>query len=253
MRTRIYLTGRIAVEVGSEIALSEEQFRARQERLVFAYLACHRGKAVSRDELTGVVWPVERPLAWEAGISALLSRTKRLLSTETMESAGVRFLTAPGQFELDLDGDVWVDVEEAASAVDRAEGALRTGSPRSAFGPASVAASIARRPFLAADSSPWAEQQRLRLQRQLVRALECLAAVWLATSEPTLAAEAATDALALEPLRESAWRLLMRAHIASGNPAHAVSSYHRLRAALDEQMGIAPAKETEDLFLSVLR
>jgi hypothetical protein len=49
----IRLCGRMAVELGGrEVAL-----RGRQARLVVAYLAWHRDRPVSRDELIELLWP----------------------------------------------------------------------------------------------------------------------------------------------------------------------------------------------------
>ncbi len=247
---KIYLAGGIAVEAAGEVLLDERPFRSRQEKLTFVYLVCQRG-SVTRDQLADVLWPEEKPLAWKTGLSAILSRLKRLLSEAGLDQAGIS-LASSGQLQLVLPAGAWVDVEEAASALDHAEGALRLGRPADAFGPAIIASSIARRPFLAADSTAWAAQQRARLQRQLVRALECLAQVWLANADPALAVESAAEAASIDPCRESSARLLMLAHAASGNRAEAIRSYHRLRDMLSESLGIGPSAETEAVFLKIL-
>ncbi len=58
---RIYLTGRIAVEVDGEIVLREAQFRGRQERLTFAYMVCARARTIPREELAMLLWPEGSP------------------------------------------------------------------------------------------------------------------------------------------------------------------------------------------------
>ncbi len=246
----VYLAGGIAVEAEGEVLLDERPFRSRQEKLAFAYLACQRGP-VTRDQLADVLWPDDRPLAWKTGLSAILSRLKRLLSDAGLDRAGVS-LAATAQLQLVLPANAWVDLEEAASALDHAEGALRLGRPAEAFGPAIVASSIARRPFLASDSTAWAVQQRARLQRQLVRALECLSQVCLASGDTALAVESAAEAATIDPCRESSARRLMLAYAASGNRAEAVRCYHHLREVLSESLGIAPSAETEAVFLQIL-
>jgi hypothetical protein len=45
---RIYLAGRVGVAVGTTWAIHERQFRDRQGRRAFAYLACCRDRPVPR-------------------------------------------------------------------------------------------------------------------------------------------------------------------------------------------------------------
>jgi len=97
-----------------------------------------------------------------------------------------------GQYQLHLPVDTWVDLEAAASAIDEAEGALRAGYPGRILGPATVAATIAGRPFLSGVEGEWVESQRRKLERQLLRALDCLSSMWLDNKEPALAVETAT-------------------------------------------------------------
>ena len=75
----------------------------------------------------------------------------------------------------------------------------------------------------------------------------------LAVSQPTLAVEAALEALELDPLREPSWRTLMRGHEALGNRPEGLSAFHRLKAQLREDLGVSPSAETEALFTRILR
>ncbi len=123
---------------------------------------------------------------------------------------------------------------------------------RRAWSQATVAVSITSHPFLPGVDAPWAELQRARLRRILLRALECQAIAWLAAGEPSLAVEAATQAVALDRLRESSHRALIRALVAAGHPAEAMATYHRLRGILAEELGTDPAPETQALFTELL-
>jgi len=252
MDTRVYLTGRVSLEVNGDLVIDEHHFRGRQARLVFAYLVCERRRPVPREELAEVVWPGETPPAWETALSALVSKLRSLLACTGVCPAYGSISRGSANYELHLPADTWVDLEAASSAIDEAEGALRAGDPRRAWGPANIAATIARRPFLPGSSSEWVDSQRRKLQRQTSRALDCLAKVWLSTGDADLAVEAATDAVALDNFRESSYRLLMQAHAAGGNRAEAVRVYHRLRGLLAEELGTDPSKDTEELYLELL-
>ena len=252
MGIRIYLAGRIAIEVDGKVVVNERQLRGRQGRLVFAYLVCERTRPVSKEELATVVWPDELAPAWEGALSALVSRLNGLLAADSLGGRGVSLSRSFGQYQINLPADVWIDLEAGTSAIDRAEAALRAGEPGRVLGPATVAATVARRPFLSGVTGFWADSQRGKLKRQLIRALDCLSEMRLASGEPGLAIEMGIEAIGLDPFRELSYQLLMRAHAASGNKAEAVQVYHRLRKVLDDELGTEPSKETEALYLGLL-
>ncbi|MEX0801577.1 MAG: hypothetical protein WD379_10215 [Dehalococcoidia bacterium] len=163
MDLRIYLAGRVGVEYRGELVIDERQFRGRQARLAFAYVVLERSRPVPRWELAALLWPDEMPPAWETALSAIVSRMRSLLARTPLPPGEASLSSGFGQYQLRLPASAWVDVEETATAIDVAEGALRAGEPKRAFGPATVAATIARRPFLSGDRGEWAEGQREKL------------------------------------------------------------------------------------------
>ena len=88
------------------------------------------------------------------------------------------------------------------------------------------------------------EGQRAMLHDVLVRGLDCFVAIYSHSGEIPLALRAATEAVTLEPFRESGYRQLMRLHLANGNRAEARRVFERCRAVLAEELGIAPSPET---------
>ena len=252
MSIRIYVTGRVTIEVDGKVVTSERQLRGRQGRLVFVYLVCERSRTVSREELATVVWPEETPPSWEGALSALTSRLSALLSTELLEPRGLSLSRDLGQYQIHLPSDAWIDLEAGVSAIDRAEAALRLDEPGRVLGPATVAATIARRSFLPGVDGFWQDSQRRMLQRQLVRALDCLSEMRIASGEPVLAVETATEAVSLDPFRERSYQFLMQAHAEGGNRATALRVYHRLRKLLADELGTEPSAETEALYVKLL-
>lgn len=252
MGVKIYLTGRTAVEADGQRVIEERQFRGKQARLAFAYLVSERARPVPKGELAQVLWPGEMPPAWEGALSALLSRLRSLLSPGHLGSHNVTISSGFGLCRIILPSDIWIDLEVAAAAIDQAEAALRGGDHRRILGPATITANIARRPFLPGCDGPWVEYQQSRLQRQLIRALECHGKMWLSNKEPTLAVESAAEAVALDPFRESSYQLLMEAYAATGNRPEAVKTYHRLRGILADELGIDPSVESQALYQELL-
>jgi DNA-binding SARP family transcriptional activator len=243
---RVYLTGNVAIEDG-DVLVPERRFPGRQGRLTFAVLAWERERAVSTDELAEIVWDGTPPTAWPTALRALVSKVRTALG----ERASIEH--AFGCYQLRLPADAWIDVEAADVAVHDAETALRDGELAAAVGHALVANAIARRPFLVGDQCAWVERRREDLRQIRVRALEVRGRVALANGDPTGAARDAGIVVELEPYRETAHALLMRAHAAAGNPAQALAAYERLRTRLADDLGTTPSRETEKVFLEILR
>ena len=157
MSLRIYLTGNTAVEADGVVVIRERQLRGKQGRLAFAYLVCQRTRPVSREELAALLWPAEMPPAWQVGLSAILSKIQTLLASDPLKAAGVTLSKGFGQYQMVLPVDTWIDLEASASAIDEAEGSLRAREPGSILGPATVAATIAGRPFLPGIEGEWVD------------------------------------------------------------------------------------------------
>jgi SARP family transcriptional regulator, regulator of embCAB operon len=243
---RVYLTGPVCAERGP-VVVQEGQFPGRQSRLLFAYLLCQQAREASKEDLAEVLWADAAPAAWDAGLKSLVSKLRRCLGPLNLS-----ITTQFGRYRLPVPTGAWIDLEAARNAVDEAEGALRRGDIRSAWGPANVALTIAGRPFLPGEEGGWANEKRRELQDCLVRALDCYTTVCLEGGEASLAAQTAGRSVALEPFRETGYQLLMQAHAAAGNRAEALRVYQQCRQLLSDELGVDPSTETEALYLKLL-
>lgn len=245
---RFYLTGRVAVE-GSR-TLDQAALPGRQGRLAFVYLVVERHRPVPIDELATALWGDQLPRTWEASLRVVVSKLRSVLTQAGGSEAAI--VAEGGCYHLRL-SDPWVDVEVAANALDRAEGAWRHDDLATTWSESTVAAGIARRPVLPGEDLPWVDTLRARLHDIAVRSMDLLVRVYLERREHTLAIAVGRDLVALEPYREAGHRHLMRAHFAAGDRAEAVRTYARLRDLLAEELGVEPSAETEALYLTVLR
>lgn len=247
---RIYLTGRVCIEADGRL-FDQRAFPGQQGRVAFAYLVDARSRPVTRSELAGALWPRDLPASWETALSAVVSKLRTLLSRVGLDGPAA-LASSGGCYELRLPRGVWVDIEAASDSIHEAEAALKAGDPRRAYGPSAVAHHIARRPFLPGEEGEWIEYRREKLRSILTRALECRAEVYLWNREFSLAAEAARDAVAVEPFREAGYRLLMRAHAGAGNTAEALRVYERCRSLIADELGVDPSPQTKAVYLEVL-
>ena len=89
------------------------------------------------------------------------------------------------------------------------------------------------------------EQERWRQLR--IHALEALAERLQQARRFAEAIDAALAAVAAEPLRESAHRTLLCAHLAEGNVAEAIRCYESFRSLLHRELGLPPSAAMEAL------
>jgi len=198
---RIYLCGRVTVERNGR-ALTEAAIGGRQGRLLFTYLGTRRTQPVSRPQLIGAIWESRTPPSVETAINAIVSKLRAALRTLGVPRPhGVA--SDVGTYQLVVPS-AWIDIEEARTAIDRAEGALRGNALSNAWAAANVAAAIARQPFLPDEERLWVQQQRAQLLRVWRRALLVLSAVSLRNGEHELGIQHAADVLAAEPFDEMA-------------------------------------------------
>jgi DNA-binding SARP family transcriptional activator len=93
----------------------------------------------------------------------------------------------------------------------------------------------------------WVTFERERFRLMSLQALEDLAEVHTGRGDYGRAVEAALAAVRLEPLRESAHRALIAAHIAQGNCSEALRQHQSYTELLDRELGLAPSPQMETL------
>ena len=87
----------------------------------------------------------------------------------------------------------------------------------------------------------WVAVERERLRQLRLHALDTLAEALIRQGRTALAMEAAWAGVRAEPLRESAHRAIVSAHLAEGNLSEAVRHYDAFRRLLNEELGVAPS------------
>ena len=89
----------------------------------------------------------------------------------------------------------------------------------------------------------WVLVERERYRQLRVHALEMLCARFSSAGRHGEAIEAGMAAVNGEPLRESAHRVLIRAHLAEGNRCEAIRQFERYRNILHRDLGLEPSPE----------
>ncbi|MFJ2034154.1 AAA family ATPase [Streptosporangium sp. NPDC087985] len=217
-------------------------------RTLLALLTVERRRVVPIHRVEEVLWAGNPPKQPANNIATLVSRLRRILGHRAITGGrdGYRLGTTPA---------VRVDVDEAAALIAEAEGRLAADEPTVA-GVAATRALVLLNSGSVLEGEPrahWAEAAWREVSDQVRRARHVAAAAALQSAEPAVARRVAEAAVLADRFDEAAYRLLMRAHTAAGEPARALLLYERLRDALVNELGTDPAPETRALHLAILR
>jgi DNA-binding SARP family transcriptional activator len=99
----------------------------------------------------------------------------------------------------------------------------------------------------------WVIFERERIRQRMLHALEVLSGLLRGAGRYGEAIDAAMDAVAVEPLRESAHRALVEAHLAEGNVIEARRSFARYRDLARRELGVGPSAAFQARMRSALQ
>jgi DNA-binding SARP family transcriptional activator len=89
----------------------------------------------------------------------------------------------------------------------------------------------------------WVIFERERIRQRFLHALEALSRHLIAVGRFADAVEAAISVVSGDPLRESANRVLIEAHLAEGNVVEARRAYKRYRDTVRRELGVEPSEQ----------
>jgi DNA-binding SARP family transcriptional activator len=213
--------------------------RTREQRLI-ALLALQGRRR--RSYLAGILWPESTEAHASANLRAAIFRSEHI---------------APGLL-LHRGSDVALTPNLRIDVRDFVEYVWRLSTVRQAVTDADADARTCLRLLQPGDLLPgwyddWVIYERARLQQLRVQSLETAAKRLLARGELSAALVAASAAVTIEPLRESAQRTLIRIHLRDGNYHAALRDYGDFRFRLQRELGIAPSAQMLALVRPLLR
>jgi DNA-binding SARP family transcriptional activator len=215
---------------------------ARAESLL-AYLALHRQAAQSRQHLAFVLWPDSDEQQARTNLRHLLHTLRRTLPDID------RFLeVTPRTVRWRPDAALRIDVaafEEALSRSDRDGNDAAVAALREAV-------DVYRGNLLEGSYDEWLLEERERLRRRYIEVLQRLAAHLEAQGNSAQAIPYAERLVRHDPLREDAYRLLMRLHDARGDRARALRVYHECTSVLARELGTEPSEATRAAYEALL-
>ena len=219
------LLGGFELRVGARpIALS-----LGPQRLL-AFLALHTRPA-TRSSVAGTLWPEAAEERAAANLRSTLWRIRR---------TRLSLVSTMGSY-LGLEPAVRVDVRDSIGA------ARRLLDAQAGERDLDVAEVALQGDLLPDWDDDWALLERERFRQIRLHALERRCDLLAAQGRSSDAIEAGLAVVAAEPLRESAHRSLIRAHLAEGNRAEALRQFSLYCRLMQDELGLEPSPEISGL------
>lgn len=188
----------------------------------------HRAAAAER------LWPDSSPGRAAANLRSALWRGRQVADTTVIECAGPRLRLAPA---------VRLDIRELLC---RTRQVLLKDSNRCAADWEVLVDALGRE-LLPVWSDDWLMLERERWDQVRLHTLESLAKQLCSEEQYLGALQTALAAVAIDPIRETAHRIVIEVHMAEGNVASALKHYQRYRALLHRELGVAPSPRMAEL------
>ncbi|WP_051893537.1 BTAD domain-containing putative transcriptional regulator [Streptomyces erythrochromogenes] len=239
---RISMLGALDVrgEDGSGVGVGGTRLRA-----LLILLALEPGRVVASDLLVDGIWAEEPPAGAANALQALVSRLRRALPGAVVESH-------PAGYRLAVEPDA-VDVVRFERLASEGRAALAR-DPEAAARVLREALELWRGPaLLDVAGSDFFRAPVARLSELRAAVLEDRIEADLRVGRGRELTAELTALVAEHPLRERLVGALMRALVAAGRPAEALTAYAAAREALAEELGADPSPELSALHTAVLR
>ena len=238
---RIRALGAAMVEIGDTALTAADWSYAKPRELMFLLAS---SPPMTKDQIAAALWPDLSRQQLGNALHTALRELRRALG----DAGWVRY--TDGHYRFDRSRPHECDV----TAFEDALVAARRARPAEAALPELQRAIAAYGgDFLdGMATGEWALIRRDELRRAFESALLATGRLQAAAGRHQAAAAAFRKAVAHEPLNESAHRELMNCWVRLGETARAVRHYEELVGVLRDQVGVAPAAETEALYRRLL-
>ena len=238
-----------ALRVDSGLAvLGPRDFPGLKPKQLLEILVAERGHVVSKSRIADLLWSDDLPQNYLATLETYVSVLRQALEPGVRAKASV-IITERGGYQLDGTRTT-LDLEEFDRLVKSAGGQ----QPVVALELLNAALTLVRGPVLEDEpDAAWADQLRAGYAQKHVQVLVDAGRLSLITGEAAAALALAEQAVALDPLAEAAYQVLMTAAYALWRQEDALRAFDRCRRLLAEELGVDPLDETVALHLAILR
>lgn len=236
----IRMLGDFVLRAGA--AMPPDTTSSRLQALL-CYLVLHRDAPQSRRQVAFLLWPDSAEAAAFTNLRAVLHRLRRLMPQAEL-------VVRVGRSELQWQPHVLcqVDVIEFETALQEADQAAAANMHGQEHVALARAIACYGGELLPGCYDDWLLTERDRLHRRYVQTLQRLVALLEAEHDIAAAIVYAERLVDVEPLDESAYRVLIRLHAATGNRGAALRVFETCAERLRRELGVEPDARMQEAY-----
>lgn len=214
---------------------------------LFCYLLLNRCRPHSREVLAAMLWGDSPTARSKKYLRQALWQLQTALDLSERQRS--RLLVIDSDWvNVNSEADYWLDVREFERVFDEAQGCRGQHFELATAAKVAKAVDLYSGELLEGCYDDWCLVERERFQNMYLMMLDKLMAYSEAAERYDYGISYGARILACDRAREHTHRRLMRIYYLAGDRTSALRQYDRCVAALNEELGVKPARKTSQLF-----
>jgi len=245
MSLSIALFGKFSAQLNGQRLRGLDGTRLQE---LFCYLLLHRGQPHSRESLASLLWSDVETAQSKKYLRQALWQLASLLNPSGGSRSEHILFVEPDWIDIHSEADLWLDVAEFEKAFSVVTGLVGRDMDSPTASALTRAAELYKGDLLQGCYHDWCIYERERLQNSYLGILDKLMDYCEAHGEFERGILYGERTLYYDRARERTHRRLMRLKFRSGDRTGALRQFDRCALALEQELGVRPAKETLALY-----
>lgn len=242
---RVRLFGRFSVEVDGQTL---EGLEARKVQELFSYLLIHRDRPHPRETLAGILWEAQSTAQSKKYLRQALWQLHNAFQRLDESSVEPILIVEAEWIQINPKAKFQLDVGELEAAFKPTQGLRGRELAASKIEALETAIQLYRDDLLLGWYQDWCIFERERLQNMYIAILDKLMGYFEAHGYYEDGIIYGTRILGFDRARERTHRSLMRLYYLADDRTGALRQYKRCTQALEQELGVKPAKQTKELY-----
>lgn len=243
MQIKLFANLRISMEGRPVLTVDSNRLQS-----LIAYLILHGDAPQPREHLAFTLWSASNESQARTNLRQLIHHLKRALPAECNMLETTHFAVRWRE-----DAACAIDVVEFRRAIAEAAAARADHDAAREIASLTTAAQLYEDDLLPGLYDDWLVPMRDDYRKRALDVLARLATLFEQQSQYAPAIACAERLLALDPLGEPHYQLLIRLHAANQDRASALRAYHQCMRVLRRELGVEPGPATVELFEAILK
>jgi DNA-binding SARP family transcriptional activator len=242
---KITLFGKFNVLYGDEKIYGMQAHKVQE---FFCYLLLSRRQPQSREALAELFWESLPPARSKKNLRQILWRLQCILNQDRPELSRLLLQTEGEWIQIDPSQDFSLDIDEFENIYNSIKGKRARELSPGDFKSIQRAVALYQGDLLEGWYYDWCVIERERLQIMLLMLLDKLIQYCEVHHEFDNGLAYGAEILRRDRAYERTHRQMMRLYYMAGDRTQAIHQYERCKAALQEELDVAPSKRTQDLY-----